>query len=66
MYLADSFGYLGSVGVIIVKTVLKIKTQWTDLYSTGVIYLSVIGICLTAAAMAYFIRKLKSTIIYEP
>lgn len=66
MYLADSFGYLGSVGVIIVKTVLKIKTQWTGLYSTGVIYLSVIGICLTAAAMAYFIRKLKSTIIYEP
>jgi hypothetical protein len=66
MYLADSFGYLGSVGVIVMKTVLKIKTQWTDLYSTGVIYLSVIGICLTIAAMFYFIKKLKSTVVYEP
>lgn len=66
MYLADSFGYLGSVGVIIMKTVLKIKMQWTDLYSTGVIYLSALGIGLTIAAMFYFIKKLKSTIVYEP
>ena len=66
MYLADSFGYLGSVGVIVMKTVLKVKTQWTDLYSTGVIYLSAIGIFLTIIAMIYFIRKLKSTIVYEP
>lgn len=66
MYLADSFGYLGSVGIIVMKTVLKIKTQWTDLYSTGVIYLSVIGICFTITAMFYFTRKLKSTVVYEP
>ncbi|MFZ6024829.1 MAG: DUF5690 family protein [Bacteroidota bacterium] len=65
MYLADSFGYLGSVGIIVMKTVLKIETQWTSLYSTGVIYLSVIGICLTVFAMIYFIRKLKSTVVYE-
>ncbi|HCL06639.1 MAG TPA: hypothetical protein DHW64_12085 [Chitinophagaceae bacterium] len=65
MYLADSFGYLGSVGVIVMKTVLKIKTQWTDLYSTGVVYLSAVGICLTITAMFYFIRKLKSTVVYE-
>lgn len=65
MYVADSFGYMGSVGVIVMKTILKIKTQWIEIYSTGVIYLSVIGISLTVAAMVYFIRKFKSTVVYE-
>lgn len=65
MYVADSFGYMGSVSVIVMKTVLKIKTQWIEIYSTGVIYLSVIGISLTVAAMIYFIKKLKSTVVYE-
>ena len=57
MYLADSFGYLGSVGVILMKTIFKIKMQWTVLYSNGVMVLSVAGVILTGMALQYFTRK---------
>ncbi|MES2775061.1 MAG: DUF5690 family protein [Bacteroidota bacterium] len=57
MYVADSFGYLGSVGVLLLKTVFRLKTQWTVLYSNGVMILSVIGIVGTAMALQYFAKK---------
>ncbi len=44
IYVADSFGYLGSVGVLITKEVLKIKLQWTSFYSHGAVVLSTLGI----------------------
>ena len=59
MYLADSFGYLGSVGVIAMKTVFNVNLKWTVLYSNGVIYLSVIGIAMTSIAIIYFNKKYK-------
>ncbi len=59
MYLADSFGYLGSVGVIAMKTVFNVNIKWTVLYSNGVIYLSVIGIAMTSIAIIYFNKKYK-------
>ena len=57
MYLADSFGYMGSVAVILMKTIFKIKLQWTVLYSNGVMVLSVAGVILTGMALQYFTRK---------
>ncbi|MDQ6889998.1 MAG: DUF5690 family protein, partial [Bacteroidota bacterium] len=33
MYVADSFGYLGSVAVIICKTIFSNKLQWATVYS---------------------------------
>ena len=63
MYVADSFGYLGSVGVIISKSLFKIKLQWTTIYSNGVMYLSVLGIICTLAAMQYFNKKYKKSSI---
>jgi MFS family permease len=65
MYLADSFGYMGSVGVIITKTIFSIKLQWTTLYSVGVIYMSIAGIILTILAIIYFTRKFKTNISYH-
>lgn len=59
MYLADSFGYLGSVGVILMKTVFSFKIKWTTIYSNGVVYLSVIGVAGTLLALQYFIHKYK-------
>ena len=58
MYLADSFGYLGSVGVIITKTIFNAKLSWTTVYSTGVIILSVVGVITTFLALLYFNKKL--------
>ena len=60
MYLADSFGYLGSVGVIVMKTVFNVNLKWTIIYSNGVIYLSIIGIALTSFAIIYFNKKYKN------
>lgn len=60
IYIADSFGYLGSVSVILTKAILganQIMIQWTGLYSQGVIYLSVFGVMGTIISMVYFNRK---------
>jgi MFS family permease len=59
IYVADSFGYLGSVGVLITKEVLKVKLQWTSFYSNGVIILSVLGIAGAIVSLIYFSSKYK-------
>lgn len=64
MYLADSFGYMGSVGVIMLKAVFNLKLKWTAIYSNGVVVLSVMGIALTLLALAYFNKKYQ-TIVNE-
>lgn len=62
MYVADSFGYLGSVGVILLKSMYSMKIRWTTLYSNGVVYLSIIGVITTLLAMQYFIHKYKVSV----
>ncbi len=60
MYLADSFGYLGSVSVILLKTVFKLKIQWSVLYSHGVVGLSILGIIGAVMSITYFNKKYQS------
>jgi hypothetical protein len=57
IYVADSFGYLGSVGILITKEVLKVKLQWTGFYALGVIVLSVFGIAGAIFSLIYFTAK---------
>lgn len=57
MYLADSFGYLGSVSVILLKTIFQLKIHWSVLYSWGVVGLSVFGIIGSILALKYFNKK---------
>lgn len=57
IYVADSFGYIGSVGVLITKEVLKVKVQWTAFYSHGVVGLSVAGIAGAILSLLYFGAK---------
>jgi hypothetical protein len=57
IYVADSFGYIGSVGVLITKEVLKVKLQWTSFYSHGVIALSIAGIGGAILSLIYFGAK---------
>jgi hypothetical protein len=57
IYVADSFGYIGSVGVLITKEVLKVKLQWTSFYSHGVVALSVAGIGGAILSLIYFGAK---------
>jgi hypothetical protein len=57
IYVADSFGYLRSVKVLITKEVLKIRLQWTGFYAHGVIILSVFGLAGAIYSLIYFTAK---------
>jgi MFS family permease len=60
IYVADAFGYLASVGVLITKEVLHVKLQWVSFYSQGVIFLSVAGIAGTLVSLIYFSKRYKN------
>ena len=61
MYISDSFGYLGSVAVIISKTIFDKKLSWATVYSHGVMYLSIVGIAGTLLAVQYFNKKYRNS-----
>ncbi len=62
IYIADSFGYLGSVAVLFTKEFLKVKIKWSSFYSHGVVLLSVLGIAGTILSLMYFSTKFRKTI----
>jgi len=62
MYLADSFGYLGSVSVILLKTVAHFQIRWSILYSQGVVILSILGVIGAIFSVIYFNKKYKQLI----
>jgi len=62
MYLADSFGYLGSVSVILLKTVAHFQIRWSVLYSEGVVILSILGVVGAIFSILYFNKKYKQLI----
>ncbi|MDN3587962.1 DUF5690 family protein [Pedobacter aquatilis] len=59
IYIADSFGYVGSIGVLFTKEILKVKLNWVTFFSNSVISLSVIGCLLTIFSLQYFRNKYK-------
>lgn len=54
MYLADSYGYLGSVAVMLGKSVFHIQLSWTNFYAYGVMVLSIVGLLGTIISSWYF------------
>ncbi|WP_316735078.1 DUF5690 family protein [Pedobacter aquatilis] len=59
IYIADSFGYVGSIGVLFTKEILKVRLNWVTFFSNSVISLSVIGCLLTLFSLQYFRKKYK-------
>jgi MFS-type transporter involved in bile tolerance (Atg22 family) len=57
IYLADSFGYIGSVGVLMTKEIFEVKLNWVTFYSNSVMILSLAGLALTVFSTIYFMRK---------
>jgi MFS family permease len=57
IYIADSFGYVGSIGVLFTKEIFKVKLNWVTFFSNSVVLLSVIGAVLTLFSLYYFNRK---------
>ena len=57
MYVADSFGYLGTVAVILSKTIFKLNLQWLEFYTSLVMIAAVTGVVGTLLSLIYFRRK---------
>ena len=57
IYVADSFGYMGSVTVLVAKEILHVKLQWTSFYSQSVVVLSIVGIAGTYLSLKYFSKR---------
>ncbi len=58
MYIADAFGYLGSVAVLGVRSFTGFRAaSWTQFFTTLVLVVAVAGMAGTAAAAVYFMKK---------
>ncbi len=62
IYVADSFGYLGSSAILLVKNFTKLDISWTGFYIKMVLVMSFAGIILVFLSAAYFQRKYRSSL----
>ena len=63
IYLADSFGYVGSVAVMLSKEIFKIQLNWVTFFSNSVIWLSLVGLALTIFSSVYFYAKYRTLVL---
>lgn len=57
IYLSDSFGYLGSVAVMLTKNLGGIQMSWLGFYQQLVVVTNVVGVVCTLVSLWYFRRK---------
>ena len=57
IYLADAFGYLGSVAVLLSKTLLQIELSWLQFYTNLVMITGVSGLLATLISIRFFNKK---------
>jgi hypothetical protein len=60
IYLADAFGYVGSIGVMLYKEFGQAKLSWLDFFIGGGYIMSVTGSILIIGSMVYFYFKHRS------
>jgi hypothetical protein len=57
IYLADSFGYLGSISVLFYKNFGQIEVSWLVFFINISYVVSILGSLLMLASLGYFLRK---------
>jgi hypothetical protein len=57
IYLADAFGYLGSIGVMVYKEFGQTTLSWLDFFIKAGYVMSISGSVLIVGSMLYFVRK---------
>jgi len=57
IYVADSFGYLGSDAVLLIKNFSKVGISYSDFFVKMIVTISVLGIALTILCSVYFRKK---------
>ncbi len=60
MYMADSFGYLGSVSVLLLKSFLGFNISWNHFFQDSILLCSSMGIILVTLSAGYFKHKASS------
>jgi hypothetical protein len=60
MYLADAFGYLGSVSVLYIKEFIGLEIAWLQFFIISGYSISLVGSVLIISSMIYFHQKQKS------
>lgn len=58
MYIADSFGYLGSIGILLFKNFGQTEMSYAGFFMNALYVLSIAGIILTLFSLLYFNTKL--------
>jgi len=59
IYIADSFGYLGSMFILLYKNFGQPSLSWLQFFTYGTYIISVSGILITIMSLFYFIKKNK-------
>ena len=57
IYLADAFGYIGSVSVILYKELGNARLSWLEFFVRSAYTLSILGTVFMVLALRYFVRK---------
>jgi MFS family permease len=57
MYLADSFGYAGTMLVMLGKELLQLQLNWSSFYAGAALFCAVIGIAGVIFSLSYFNHK---------
>ncbi len=65
IYIADSFGYLGSIMVLLYKNLVKDEVSWLHFFINAAYVISILGIVIATISLLYFKRKKKYTIMEE-
>jgi len=60
IYVADAWGYLGSITVMLSKELFKLQLNWVSFYSQLVIVFALIGIVASVFSLLYFNQKHRS------
>ncbi|MDL5510443.1 DUF5690 family protein [Arenibacter sp. M-2] len=65
IYIADAFGYLGSMGVLLYKNFGQSKLSWLNFFMTSTYLIAVLGTIITLVSLFYFKRKYKNNLLVE-
>ena len=66
IYVADSFGYLGSDVILLVKNFGQSNISYSNFFVKIVLAMSVIGIGLTICSSIYFSKKYQRYFVIKP
>ncbi len=65
IYIADAFGYLGSVAVLLYKNFGSTDVSWLQFFVQGTYIVAIIGVVVSILSLTYFKRKYNNG-VYDP